>query len=151
MRLRFGMDLVFIIKSLVGLVLLLGVLIALLLYRPSKKKKEQQKLKQAGKKDSDYTFAELFAVVKDKNSSTEKLQWALNTIEKYHGNIKPKNGARVSDEFYKYSELIIRLCRHPNTTKSLIIGFDKEMRKRNPKYSKELDDSLTRGLNSRGA
>ncbi|MFT7860460.1 MAG: hypothetical protein ABXS93_05955 [Sulfurimonas sp.] len=144
------MDLLFIIKSLVGLVLLLGVLIALLLYKPHKKQKKTEQ-KEVVKKDSDYTFAELVAVIKHQDSTTEELKWALDVIVKYHDKIDPKHGVRVSDDFYRYSEIILRLCKHPNTKKELIIRFDSALRKANPEYAKELNDSLTKRLNSRAA
>ncbi|WP_304545113.1 hypothetical protein [Sulfurimonas microaerophilic] len=144
------MDIVFIIKSLIGLVFLLGILVALLLYRPNKKKKEQEILAQMAKKDSDYTFEELYSIVKNKHTTTEKLQWALDVIIKYHGNIPPKNGIHLSNDFYKYSEVLLRICQHPNTTKDLILEFDKALRELNPEYKKEINDFLTRGLNARG-
>ena len=141
------MDLVFIFKSLIGLIVLLGILIAILLFKPSKKKKNISKSTQ--KKESVYTFLELSKIVKDKNSATQLLQWALDVIVKYHGKIKPKDGSKVNDDFYNYSEIIIRICRHPNTTKELILNFDKALRERNPEYSKEINDSLTKGIKSR--
>lgn len=144
------MDLFFIIKALVGLIFLLGILVSLLLYKP-RKKKEKEIAQKVEKKDSDYTFEELIRFIRNRDTSTDKLQWALDTIVKYHGNIDPKKNGHVSDDFYHYSEIIIRICRHPNTTKSLIIRFDKAIRDLNPSYSKDLNDSLTKGLNSRTA
>lgn len=144
------MDLFFIIKALVGLIFLLGILVSLLLYKP-RKKREKEIAQKVDKKDSDYTFEELIRFIRNRDTPTDKLQWALDTIVKYHGTIEPKKHGHVSDDFYHYSEVIIRICRHPNTTKSLIIRFDKAIRDLNPSYSKELNDSLTKGLNSRTA
>lgn len=144
------MDLVFIVKSLVGLIFLLGVLIAILLYSPFKKKKKAKKV-QKEKQESDYTFEELVEIIKKRNTSADRLQWALRTIIKYHGQIAPKDRGRLSDEFYKYSEIIVRICKHPNTTKSIIIEFDRALEKLNPQYQKEINDFLTKGLNSRTA
>ncbi|WP_428738620.1 hypothetical protein [Sulfurimonas sp.] len=143
------MDLIFIIKVLVGLIFLLGILVSLLLYKPHKQQKEQEI--KVEKKDSDYTFEELIRFIRNRETSTEKLQWALDVIVKYHGMIEPKKNGHVSDNFYHYSEIIVRICRHPNTTKSLIVRFEKSMRDMNPSYAKELGDSLTKGLNSRTA
>lgn len=144
------MDLFFIIKALVGLIFLLGILVSLLLYKPSKQRKKE-KVQETEKKDSDYTFEELIRFIRNRETSADKLQWALNMIVKYYGTIEPKKNGQVSDDFYHYSEIIIRICRHPNTSKSIIISFDKAMRELNPSYAKELNDSLTKGLNSRTA
>ncbi|QOP40256.1 hypothetical protein [Sulfurimonas marina] len=141
------MDLVFIIKSLIGLVLLLGILVALLLYRPNKKKGNEAG--EGTKKDSDYTLEELYSIIKDKHSTTKKLKWALDIVIRYHGEIPPKNGVQLDEDFYKYSEILLRICQHPNTKKELILEFDKALRELNPQYKKEINDFLTRGLNAR--
>ncbi len=144
------MDLVFIIKSLIGLILILGILIALLFYNPGKKIKEKKALAEKPKEDSEYSFEDLAAIIKVKKSSTDELQWALNTILKYYGEIPPKDGIRLHDDFYKFSELVIRLTHHPHTTKELILHFDRELQKLNPHYAKEINDALTKGIKSRG-
>jgi len=92
----------------------------------------------------------LIKSVRNRQSTTQELQETLALILKYHGTIPNKLGIRVNPEFDKYSEVLLRLCRHPNTNKDLIINFDKELEKRNPEYIKEINDALTKGLNSRG-
>jgi hypothetical protein len=42
------------------------------------------------------------------------------------------------------------LCHHTNTKKDIILKFDRELEKRNPEYKLELEDSLTKGLDTRG-
>lgn len=147
---RVKVDLYFVIKVLVGLIVLLGILLLLLLHK-SAKKKEEGITQKVEKRESDYTLKELIEFIGNTDTSTEKLQWALETIVKYHGDIEPKKNGHPSDDFYRYSEIIMRICRHPNTSKSLIVRFDKAMRDLNPSYVKELNDSLTKGLDSRTA
>lgn len=147
------MDIVFIVKSLVGLIALLGFLVVLLVYSPNKKKKENKDpvADTEPKKKVEYSFEELMAIIKKRSSTTEELQFAIENIVKSYGSIAPKMGIRVHDEFYIYSELIIRVCHHPNITKEQVLYLDRELRAKNPKYEQELNDSLTKGLNSRGA
>lgn len=148
------MDIIFIVKILIGLIALLGILVMLLLYTPGKKKESVQKKDKKNTnptKRVEYTFEELYAIIKQKRSTTQELREAVENIIKYYGQITPKMGIRLHDDFYIYSEMIIRICHHPNTTKELILYFDKELRAKNPKYEKELNDALTKGLNSRGA
>lgn len=144
------MDIVFIVKSLVGLIALLGVLVLFLLYDPRKQKQKTQKsVADEPTKRVEYSFEELLAMIRDKNSTTQELEFATGNILKSYGHIAPKMGIRLHDDFYIYSEIMIRICHHPNTTKELILSFDKELRAKNPQYEKELNDALTKGLNSR--
>lgn len=145
------MDIVIIVKSLIGLVALLGILVLLLLYTPKKRKqRREQKQKVQTQQHHDYTFNELLHIIRNRESSTEELEQATQNILKYFGKIPHKLGIRVADEFYIYSEIVLRLCRHPNTTKEILLAFDKELRKLNPEYEKELNDAFTKGINSRG-
>ncbi|MDH4944828.1 hypothetical protein [Sulfurimonas sp. C5] len=144
------MDLLFIIKSLIGLILILGILIALFFYSPGEKRKKKKALADKPREDKEYSFDDLSAIIKAKKSSTDELQWALNTILRYYGEIPPKDGIKLHNDFYHFSELIIRLTHHPHTTKDLILNFDRELQKMNPEYAKEINDALTKGIKSRG-
>lgn len=147
------MDIVLLIKSIMGLVVILGILIAFFLYTPSAKKKEPKKQKrytQESKPKPKHELKDLLEVIRNKHSTTEQLAEALDAVIKYHGHIHPKLGIRAHPDFDIYSEILLRICRHPNTTKDIIIKFDKELEKRNPEYVREINDSLTKGLNSRG-
>jgi len=144
------------VKSIAGLVIILGILIFLFLYLQSAKK-EKKLVKNNGKNivekkkdDIKHELKDLLAVIRDKNSTTEELSQAVDLIIKYHGHIHPKLGARPHPDFDIYSEIILRICRHPNTNKDIIIKFDKELEKYNPAYVREINDSLTKGLNLRG-
>jgi len=146
------MDIVLLIKSIVGLVAILGILIFLLFYLPSSKKKEVKKPKKIYLKErkSQPELRELLEVIRNKQATAEALGKALDSIIKYYGKIHPKLGLRMHPDFNIYSEIILRICHHPNTTKEIIIKFDKEIEKLNPEYKREINDSLTKGLNSRG-
>lgn len=136
-----------------GLVVILGILIIFFFYMPSGKKKNPKKKKayiQESKPKAKHDLKDLVAVIRNKNSTTEELSQALDDIIKFHGHIHPKLGIRCHQEFDIYSEIILRICRHPNTSKEIIIKFDKALEARNPEYVREINDSLTKGLNSRG-
>lgn len=96
-----------------------------------------------------HDFETLRAIIKDKKSSSKQLEEALLLILKYYGAIHPKLGLRAHPEFDKYTELIIRLCHHPQATSKIVVNFDKELRKQNPQYEHEINDAITKGLNSR--
>ena len=145
------MDIVVLVKSIVGLVALLGLLVLLLLYSPkAKKARAIKKQKKEQEKPHEYTFNELLAIIRNRESSSQELELATKMILKHYGKIPHKMGIRVADEFYAYSEILMRLCRHPNITKDILLHFDKELRKLNPEYEKELNDAFTKGINSRG-
>ena len=137
-----------------GLVVILGILIAFFLYVPGNKKKKevkrQKKYTTPSKPAPKHELKDLLAVIRNKRSTTEQLAEALDLIIKYHGRIHPKLGIRAHPDFDIYSEILLRICRHPNTNKDIIIKFDKELEKLNPEYVREINDSLTKGLNSRG-
>jgi hypothetical protein len=147
------MDIVLLIKSIMGLVVILGILILLFFYTPKKKRKEPKEKKsytQASKPAPKHELKELLAVIRNKHATTQELADALEMIIKYHGHIHPKLGIRAHPDFDIYSEILLRICRHPNTNKDIIIKFDKALEKLNPEYVREINDSLTKGLNSRG-
>jgi hypothetical protein len=147
------MDILLLLKSIAGLTVILGILIMLFLYSPAKKSKKETKKKHYTKPtppEVKHDWKSLAKVIRNKNASAQELKETLDMILKYHGTIPKKLGIRVNPEFDKYAEVILRLCRHPNTNKELIIDFDRELEKRNPEYVKEINDALTKGLNSRG-
>jgi hypothetical protein len=148
------MEITLLIKLIAGLVAILGFLLFLFFY--SKKSKTQKKsLKKKSKKGSSKReeqpkFKDLMAVIRDKNATTQELSDALDALLKYYGKIPAKLGIRTHPEFYAYAEILLRICRHKNINKELIVYFDKELEKRNPDYIREINDALMKGLNSRG-
>ncbi|MBU0632889.1 hypothetical protein KKA17_09595 [bacterium] len=95
-------------------------------------------------------FESLRKILKNKRSSTEDLGEALDLIIKYHGNIHPRLGIRAHPDFDRYMDILFTICRHPNASSKIIVKFDKELAQLNPEYLKEINDAITRGLNSRG-
>ncbi len=147
------MDILLLVKSIAGLSAILVVLLLFFIYTSKNKSKKQKKKKSYTSPTPPkpkYDWNTLIKSVRNKQATTQELQETLALILKYHGTIPNKLGIRVNPEFDKYSEVLLRLCRHPNTNKDLIIDFDKELEKRNPEYIKEINDALTKGLNSRG-
>jgi len=148
------MDVVLLIKSIAGLVALLAILIVIFLYLSNaKKKREEQKRpkeQKATPKRVKHELKDLLAVIRNKNASTKELAEALDLILKYHGHIPKKLGIRCHPDFDIYAEILLRICRHPNTNKDIILKFDRELERLNPEYLREINDALTKGLNSRG-
>ncbi len=153
------MDIALLVKSIAALVVILIVLIFIFVL-PAKRKKEkqqqkiqeekEQKQKQKKKHEPLPTFDELLKRVKSSESSKEDLQKAIELINKYYSKIPPKLGIRTHPDFDKYIVLIIYLVRHKNTDKELILSLDRTLRKNNPSYEPELNDALSKALNSRG-
>ena len=144
------MDVVLLVKSGIGLLVILAILMVVMIGKPkSKNKKFKSKpLKSKEKVYSD--LKHLRSIIKNKKSSTKELQEALDLVLKYHGTIHPKLGMRAHPDFDIYMEILMAICRHPNTTKDVIIKFDIALEKRNPEYKAEINNALTKGLNSRG-
>ncbi|QOP42501.1 hypothetical protein FJR45_00430 [Sulfurimonas sediminis] len=146
------MDIALLIKSLAALSGALGLLILLYLYffHAKKTKKKGVLKKHLHVREAKPDFNTLLEVIKDKKATTSELREAVDLLLKYYGKIPKKLGLRAHPEFEKYSELILRICHHPNVTKDIILKLDKELHRRNPEYALELDDSLTKGLDTRG-
>jgi predicted transcriptional regulator len=149
------MDIVFFLKVLAGLFVLLALLLTLFVY-PSRKKeqkrsKKREKTVSTEKKTlSKHALSDILALIKDKNSSTDTLKEAIEMLVKYHAKIPNKLGIRANPDFDIYEEIILRLCRHPNTNKDIILKLDRALQKENPSYARELNNALTKGLNARG-
>ena len=60
-----------------------------------------------------------------------------------------KLGLRAHPDFDIYMDILFTICRHPNANKDLIIKFDRELEELNSEYKKEINDAITKGLNSR--
>ena len=143
------MDIVLLIQSAVGLLVILAILVFLMIAGPKAKKKKKEKVVQSAPK-LNIDFNHLRAIIRNKKSTSAELKEALDLILKYHGTIHVKLGLRAHPDFDMYMDVILHICRHPNTSKELILMFDRELSKKNPEYKVEINDSLTKGLNSRG-
>lgn len=152
------MEIELLIQSIMGLVAVLGVLIFLLLYAPAAQEKKPAKVTKSTSKSSSSDsnniktdLDSLRAIIKSKKSTSRELKSALDLVLKHHGHIHKKLGVRVHPDFDVYMDILFSICRHPNTNKNIIINFDKELERLNPEYKAEINDAITKGLNSRGA
>jgi len=144
------MEISLLIKVVAGLVVILGILVFLLLL--PKKIKDSKKVlseKERNKPKVKTDLNSLRYIIRNRVSSNKQLGEALDLIIKHHGNIPNKLGIRVNPQFDGYMEVLVTLCRHPNASKDIIIKFDKELTKLNPDYKSEINDAITKGLNSR--
>lgn len=147
------MEIELIVQSIMGLFGLLAILIFLLFITPSSKPKKIEQIKPV--KEVEPTIfmktdiESLRAVIKDKKSSTKELRRALELVIEYHGTVHTKLGVRPHPDFDVYSEILFMICRHPNADKDMIINFDKELGRLNPEYKEEINEAITKGLNSR--
>ncbi len=144
------MEITLLIKSAMGLLVILIILIYLFFFSSKKKKVVKKVVKKESKPKVNYDLEHLRSIIKSKKSTSKELKDALDLILKYHGTIHKKLGVRVHPDFDIYMDVLFTLCRHPNTNTSLIINFDKELEKLNPEYKPEINDALSKGLNSRG-
>lgn len=145
------MDITLLIKSIAALTGALGILILLYFYvaHSNKPQKKPSTKKTLHVHEAVPDLKTLLEIIKDKKSTTEELSEAVDLIVKYYGKIPKKLGMRAHPKFEIYSELLLRICHHPNTNKDIILKLDRELQKLNPEYKIELEDSLTKGLNTR--
>ena len=143
-----------IIKSIMGLVVILAVLMFFLFLEPGKdnaKKKKPSVKKTESNPSTTPDFKSLVHVIKSKKSNAAELLEAAEFIIKYYGVVNKKLGMRPHPDFDIYADLLFPICRHKHTNKDIIIYFDRELGKLNPEYKKEINEAVTKGLNSRGA
>jgi len=147
------MELTLLIKSIMGLSVLLLILV-FLLYVPfgeTKEKKEKKKktLKEPREK-VDFDLNHLHSIVANKKSTTQELKDALQLVIKYHGIMHTKLGMRAHPDSDIYMDILFKAARHPKIDKASLVKFNGDLEKLNPDYKKEINDALMRGLNSRG-
>lgn len=158
------METEFIIKVIIGLIVVLAVLIFLLFLEPNKDEKSKQKhrpaaeikkeVKEESKKEEDSSvntdLFHLVNIIKNRRSNADTLSEALELVIKHHGKVHKKLGLRPHPDFDTYIDILFTICRHPNANKDMIITFDRELEKLNPEYKKEINEAIAKGLNSRG-
>lgn len=149
------MEISLLIKSILGLVILLGFLMFLLFFPfGGKKNKEVKKTTVKKKIDTkkelpNKTIKELYNIIKKKSTTTQELKITLESIIKYHGTVHSKLGTRTHPDFDIYNAILFTACRHPNIDKDILLNFDKQFSKLNPTYKQEINEAVTKGLNSR--
>lgn len=136
------------IEAIAGLVVILGLLIFIMLKpKVDLTTKKEYVTPSEPKKKTD--LDSIRHVIRNRNSTKEELAEAVDMVLKYHKNIPEKLGVRTNPKFDAYMEIFVTLCRHKNATKDMILKLDKELVKNNPEYKSEINDAITKGLNSR--
>ena len=146
------MELMLLMQSASGLLVILAILVFLLFFSSRVKKTVRArkiKAKQAVVKPStDLQY--LKSIIKHRKSTNEELKNALELIIKHHGHIHKKLGVRTHPDFDIYMDVLFTICRHPNTSTAIIVKFDKDLEHLNPEYKPEINSVIYKGLNSRG-
>jgi seryl-tRNA synthetase len=144
------MEISLLIQSVMGLIVLLGILLFLLMYSPSAKEKKIKKdIAKKKTKRQKTDLDSLRKIIKTKKTTTKELKDTLDLLLKHYGNIPKKVRGTNSDDFDIYMDIIVTICRHPNTTKDIILGFDKSLTRLNPEYKVEIGKAVARGIESR--
>ena len=146
------MNLTTTIIIIIVLLVVLFVLMLILVGRPSKKhpvEKKSAPIPSDTPKKRARTFDELITVLKNKKSASAELDDALQEMIRRYGKITPKLGTRAHPDFDNYMLAIVLICRHPNTTKNIILDFDRELSRRNPAYKRDINNAIQKGLNAR--
>lgn len=132
----------------------LGLLIFLYIYKPAQKRKaamavQVQTVKSAPQRGEIPTFDALLLKIKNRYSDEATLREAAELVLRHYGTIEPKHGVVPNKDFRRYAEAIYAISVHPNTTKELVVMFDRELSRRNPSYAREIEEMLNRGLSAR--
>ena len=148
------MEITLLVKSIMGLVVILAILVFLLFFASGKKDKSKPQKNSASLKTSEQEemktdLDSLRTIIKRRNSTTKQLTKALDLIIKHHGTVHTKLGARSHPEFDIYMDILFTICRHQNTNKDIILKFNRDLERLNPEYKKEINEAITKGLNSR--
>ncbi len=143
------MEITLLVKAIIGLVVILGILVFILVLPKQTNKKQKTKLAVRDPKAPKTDLDSLRHIIRNRMASKKELKEALDLVIKHHGKIPQRLGSKINPQFDDYMEILIMICRHPNTDKNIILDFDKQLRSLNPEYKDEINDSITRGLDSR--
>ena len=130
------MEISLLIQIVIGLIIVLAILMFFFFSSRSKKVKEDSAVYE-----EKLDLQTLVKIIKNKKSTSGELQEALDLVLKDYG---------VIDNLDLYIDMLFIICLHPNTNKNIIISFNKELVRLNPKYKLEINGAITKGLNSRG-
>ena len=147
------MELTLLLKSIIGLFVLLVILVFLFYFPASRKKQEKEVSKKTTttpREKVDFDLHHLHDIVANKKTNNEDLKSALELVIKYHGTMHTKLGMRAHPDSDIYMDILFKAARHPNADKNIIVKFSGDLERLNPEYKKEINDALMRGLNSRG-
>lgn len=144
------MEITLLVKIIAGLIVVLAILIFVFVLSSDTNKDQIHKSKNvAGDEKQKTDMVTLRAILRNNRTTTDELEETLRLILKHHGRIHKKLGSRSHPDFDSYMEILFMICRHPNTTKDIILDFDKELVRKNPTYKHEINEAITKGLDSR--
>ena len=144
------MDVADLIKYIVILVVILGIVLIIYVMSLRTKNVKKKKTKSSPVREEVPTLNYLSSLINNSRTSSKQLGETLELIIKHYGTIHPKMGVRAHPDADIYMFLVLRLCRHPNTNKNLIVKFTNSLEKLNEGYKREISEALMKGLNSRG-
>jgi len=120
----------------VFLILFLAVLMVFL-FKPLKNKKRNS---VDTVKPKAIALHDLCERLKDKKLSTQNLKDTLNLVIEEYG---------VIENIDIYVDIILKMTRHPSVTKDIILSFEKDLSKLNPKHASLISKNVMKGLNLR--
>lgn len=88
------------------------------------------------------TFDAVEAIILDRSSSAAALEEAVEMISRYYTQVH-------ATTLQRYIRIIVTLCRHPQTSKEMIVALDRALQNANPNWRPEIDAALKKGLESR--
>jgi len=130
------------IKSIIGLVVILSILIFFFVYSSNKK---SEKIALNDKKPNKPSLIDLKRTIKNEKTTSEGLTKALDLVLQEY----PHIGINDEQTLNIYMLILMAICRHPHTNKNIIINFEKELVKLNPSYEAEIHKAIIAGLDSR--
>jgi hypothetical protein len=141
------MNIAFLIKLGIGLVVVLAASLFLFFYLQKEKKKKEITSKCIS--SSILSLKDLSIKIKNETISTKELKSLLDIVLRDYGIISKNSELHPNSNFKIYQEILLSICNHPHTNKNIIINFDKELSKKNPEYKQDISNSITKGLNIR--
>lgn len=133
---------------LIALVLIvLSVLIFLILKLGGDKESEKQKSLDEVANENSRLDDLLFIVSRRSSSKSELSSAAIEFVRKLP--FPKKDSSKVPENAKEYLNFILLLASHKNTDAKLIAFVNKELKKRNPSYIKEIDIYEDQGIRQR--
>jgi len=119
------------ILVLIGIIII-GLILVITAFIVLTKKSKPQKVKQTQQiKDDKLDFEDLMAIVKNPNSTSDKILFALEEFN--------KNFIIDDENEQKYLIFLSRALTHKNVNKDIFQYFHKEIKSKNPRFKKDLD------------
>ena len=119
------------ILVLIGIIII-GLILVITAFIVLTKKSKPQKVKQTQQiEDDKLDFEDLMAIVKNPNSTSDEILFALEEFN--------KNFIIDDENEQKYLIFLSRALTHKNVNKDIFQYFHKEIKSKNPRFKKDLD------------